>query len=70
VHDLIKNRRIRGVKFIGNNETGKIIAETCGYNMKKATFELGGDDPFIVLQDANVKAAAEAAYKSRLHCNG
>lgn len=38
--------------------------------MKKATFELGGDDPFIVLQDANVKAAAAAAYKSRLYNNG
>ncbi len=38
--------------------------------MKKATFELGGDDPFIVLNDANIKAAAAAAYKSRMHCNG
>jgi succinate-semialdehyde dehydrogenase/glutarate-semialdehyde dehydrogenase len=54
VQGLIEDRRIRGVKFIGNNETGKIIAESCGRNMKKATFELGGDDPFIVLQDANV----------------
>jgi succinate-semialdehyde dehydrogenase/glutarate-semialdehyde dehydrogenase len=58
------------VKFVGNNKTGKLIAETCGKFMKKATFELGGDDPFIVLQDANVKAAVAAAYKSRLHCNG
>lgn len=61
---------MRGLKFIGNNETGKLIAETCGENMKKATFELGGDDPFIVLNDANIKAAAAAAYKSRMHCNG
>ena len=58
------------MKFIGNNTTGKKVAESCGKYMKKATFELGGDDPFIVLQDANVKAAAAAAYKSRLYCNG
>jgi acyl-CoA reductase-like NAD-dependent aldehyde dehydrogenase len=49
VHGLIENRRIRGVKFIGNHRTGKVVAETCGKYMKKATFELGGDDPFIVL---------------------
>jgi succinate-semialdehyde dehydrogenase/glutarate-semialdehyde dehydrogenase len=67
---MIEDRRVRGVKFVGNNETGKAIAETCGKYMKKATFELGGDDPFIVLQDANVKAAAAAAYKSRLLANG
>ena len=46
---MIEDRRVRGVKFIGNNETGKAIAEACGRYMKKATFELGGDDPFIVL---------------------
>lgn len=70
MHELIENRRIQGVKFVGNHVTGKLVAESCGKYMKKATFELGGDDPFIVLQDANVKAAAAAAYKSRLHCNG
>lgn len=70
MHGLIKNRRVRGLKFIGNHLTGKAIAESCGEHLKKATFELGGDDPFIVLNDANVKAAAKAAYKSRMHCNG
>lgn len=38
--------------------------------MKKATFELGGNDAFIVLNDANIDEAVDAAYKSRLHCNG
>ena len=38
--------------------------------MKKATFELGGNDPFIVMRDADVDKAAEAAYISRLRCNG
>lgn len=47
-----------------------MIAESCGEHLKKATFELGGDDPFIVLNDADVKEAAKAAYKSRMHCNG
>lgn len=38
--------------------------------MKKATFELGGNDAFIVLSDADIDAAVIAAYKSRLLCNG
>lgn len=37
--------------------------------MKKATFELGGNNPFIVLNDAKIDNAVEAAYKSRMHCN-
>lgn len=37
--------------------------------MKKATFELGGNDPFIVYRDANINKAVEAAYKSRMLCN-
>jgi succinate-semialdehyde dehydrogenase/glutarate-semialdehyde dehydrogenase len=38
--------------------------------MIKATFELGGNDAFIVLNDANIDKAVEAAYKSRMLCNG
>lgn len=38
--------------------------------MIKATFELGGNDPFIVLSDANIEKAVIAAYKSRMLCNG
>jgi acyl-CoA reductase-like NAD-dependent aldehyde dehydrogenase len=38
--------------------------------MKKGTFELGGNDAFIVLSDANIDQAVEAAYKSRMLCNG
>jgi len=38
--------------------------------MTKATFELGGNDPFIVFKDANIDKAVETAYKSRMQANG
>jgi len=37
--------------------------------MKKGTFELGGNDPFIVLSEANLEKAAQTAYRSRMNCN-
>lgn len=47
-----------------------MLAESSGESMIKATFELGGNDAFIVLNDANIDKAVEAAYKSRMLCNG
>jgi acyl-CoA reductase-like NAD-dependent aldehyde dehydrogenase len=38
--------------------------------MKKGTFELGGNDPFLVLADADVDKAVACAYKSRMMTNG
>lgn len=35
-------------------------------HVKKGTFEMGGNDPFVVLKDANMTAAVDAAYKSRI----
>ena len=38
--------------------------------MKKACFELGGSDPFVVLKDADMERAVDAAYASRMANNG
>jgi len=54
------------VKFAGSTRTGKIIAEQCGLAMKKTCFELGSNDAFIVLNDANIDVAVEAAFVSRM----
>jgi acyl-CoA reductase-like NAD-dependent aldehyde dehydrogenase len=39
-------------------------------HMKKGCYELGGNDAFVVLKDANLEAAVEAAYTSRMMCAG
>ena len=67
---ILEDRRVRAVKFTGSTESGKIVASECGKNMKKGTFELGGNDPFIVLKDANMDQAVNAAYKSRMGNSG
>lgn len=50
---------IKKVTFTGSTRVGKIISGLCARNLKKATFELGGNCPFIVFDDANIDQAVE-----------
>jgi len=61
---------VRGVKFTGSTRGGKQVAEVAGRNMKQGCFELGGSDPFIVLDDSDINFAVEKAYISRMANNG
>ena len=45
------------------------VAEICGRHLKKGHFELGGNDPFIVLKNANLEKAVQIAYRSRMAAN-
>ena len=45
------------------------MAKICGRYLKKGTFELGGNDAFIVLEEANIEKAVQTAYRSRMRCN-
>jgi acyl-CoA reductase-like NAD-dependent aldehyde dehydrogenase len=67
---MIEDRRIAAVTFTGSERVGAIVAETAGRVLKKCVLELGGSDPFIVLEDADVAAAAQAAVRSRFLNNG
>jgi succinate-semialdehyde dehydrogenase / glutarate-semialdehyde dehydrogenase len=62
---LIADRRIAGVSFTGSDATGSKIAELAGRHIKKCVMELGGNDAFIVLADADLDAAVAGAVKSR-----
>ncbi|GKU15954.1 unnamed protein product, partial [Fusarium langsethiae] len=49
--------RVKKVSFTGSTRVGKIIASLCAPNLKKTTFELGGNCPFIVFDDADIDQA-------------
>ena len=62
---IIGHPNVRGVNFTGSTAAGKVVASICGKYMKKGLFELGGSDPFIVLDDADLKGAITAGAMSR-----
>lgn len=68
--DIIADRRVAAVTFTGSDRVGAIVAARAGAALKKCVLELGGSDPFLVLADADVPAAAAAAVRSRFLNNG
>ena len=63
---LIESDRIQGVSLTGSTGAGARIAEEAGKNLKKVVLELGGSDPFIVLDDADIEFTATNAAKGRM----
>jgi succinate-semialdehyde dehydrogenase/glutarate-semialdehyde dehydrogenase len=66
VQDVIEQPLVAAVTLTGSELAGKSVASTAGNQIKKSVLELGGSDPFIVLQDADVQKAAEIAVKARM----
>ncbi|MBI2079839.1 NAD-dependent succinate-semialdehyde dehydrogenase [Candidatus Micrarchaeota archaeon] len=67
---IIEKDLVDGVSLTGSVEAGKRIGEVAGRNLKKFVLELGGSDPFIVLEDADVKFACETGVNARFQNNG
>jgi succinate-semialdehyde dehydrogenase/glutarate-semialdehyde dehydrogenase len=67
---LISHDKIVGVTFTGSDTVGKAVAEAAGKHAKKTVLELGSNDAYIVLDDANIEKAIAAAVKGRMINNG
>lgn len=70
VADIIADDRVHGVSLTGSERAGEIIAAHAGKNLKKSVLELGGNDPYIILDTENVAEAASTAWWTRMSNTG
>ncbi len=63
---MIADPRLRGVSLTGSERAGTVVAETAGRNLKKVVLELGGSDPYIILDTDDVAIAAKTAWVTRM----
>lgn len=67
---IIEHQMIAAVTLTGSGQAGSSVAAHAGKFLKKSVLELGGSDPYIVLDDADLDLAAQCIVKSRLNNSG
>lgn len=67
---IIANDKIRGVTLTGSDKAGAVVAQQAAKVLKKTVMELGSNDAFIVLEDADLDLAATTCAHARLYNNG
>lgn len=70
VNRVIENPLIKAVTLTGSGPAGRAVASKAGQMLKKTVLELGGSDPYIILEDANVEEAVLTCVTSRLVNSG
>jgi succinate-semialdehyde dehydrogenase/glutarate-semialdehyde dehydrogenase len=66
VADLVAAPEVAAVTLTGSTPAGRAVASKAGACLKKTVLELGGSDPYVILEDADLESAAETCASSRL----
>ena len=67
---IIKHKLVRGITLTGSPKAGKNIGEKAGAEIKKSVLELGSNDAYLILEDADIEKAVEESVKGRIYNNG
>jgi succinate-semialdehyde dehydrogenase / glutarate-semialdehyde dehydrogenase len=70
VNAVIEHPLVRAVTLTGSGPAGRAVASKAGAMLKKTVLELGGSDPYLVLEDADLEQAAALCARGRLLNNG
>ncbi|MCK4771769.1 MAG: NAD-dependent succinate-semialdehyde dehydrogenase [Candidatus Latescibacteria bacterium] len=70
VEAIIEHPLVRAVTLTGSTRAGREVAKKAGEMLKKTVLELGGNDPYIILEDADLESAIEACATARLINSG
>ena len=62
---ILAHKSVAGVSFTGSTAAGAKISSKAGQYLKKSVMELGGNDPFVVLKDADLEKAVKKAIIAR-----
>lgn len=68
--ELCENHIIKKISFTGSTPVGKLLMQQCAPTLKKLSFELGGNAPFIVFDDADLDKAVNGAIASKFRSSG
>jgi len=67
---FVADKRIKGVSLTGSEGAGSAVAKTAGENYKKSVLELGGNDPFLVIDDENLEWVLDQYNLIRMYNTG
>lgn len=70
VRAVIRHARVRAVTLTGSTAAGRVVARQAGEKLKQTVLELGGSDPYLILEDADLDLAVETCATSRLINSG